>query len=86
VTDHYKSRLQAELNSLRVRRINARRLLDTIARGGTFGDPTHTSTLRRNTEIELRGTQPRWEALHHELGIEYKLGPPVRIGRRASIR
>ena len=81
MTDNYKARLKAELHSLRVRRINARRLLETIARGGTYGDPTHTSTLRINTEIALRGTEVRWQALHHELGLEHRLAPAVRIGR-----
>ena len=81
MTDNYRARLEGERVSLRQRRIDIRAQLDKIKRGFMFGDPTHTATLRTSLEIQLRGTEPRWQELHHMLGMEHKLAPPVRIGR-----
>jgi hypothetical protein len=79
VTDNYRARLEAELASIRTRRINIRRQLDQISRGVMHGDVTHTATLRTNLEIQLRGTQARFEELHHMLGTQHKLGPAVKF-------
>jgi hypothetical protein len=75
----YQRRLEAELDALRNRRVNIRNILDAMAKGCRWGGDNYDQVIRRRElEIALRGTQPRWEELHYLLGRDLP-GPAVRL-------
>jgi hypothetical protein len=86
MADTYRARLKTELASLRTFRVNQREVIASIAKGHQYGDQLDTLRRAEEARLRLRGTEARWQELHHALNLEHRLGPAIRLDVPATKR
>src|SRR5688572_7387016 len=75
--------LEREFNALRSERVSLRKAIEryqmraTMERQSLYGPGGHLNTIA-NLEMQLRGTERRWQELHLLLGRRIP-GPPVKL-------